>query len=604
MTGGKVDFALIREATRIDLVKLLDKLPGTKAIVWDEQLAGAFSHVADYAFLKSHDVCKMFYICPKKLPSYNVAHMIFLSRPQTKLMDAINQQIRMEEIQGGSNKKEYHLWLVPRISLLCERRLQEHGVHGSFSSIRELPLLLFRLESDLVSMELPMCYRDLQLDSDPSGLFLVAESLMSIQGIFGLIPNIYGKGHAAKQVYELMVRMRREMGGNEPQVTPQIDQLILIDRSVDLITPLATQLTYEGLIDQFFQINNCTVKLPGEKFAPATTDSSTSDDSAFQETKTIHLSSSEALFAEIRDCNFSAVGPRLSRHAKSVVAQYEERHAAKTVGELKQFVQRIPQMEVYKQSVATHTTIAELIQEQTASGNFRPALQLEQEFLKGLDTDKVNPFIEDCIAQKEPLEVVLRLICLQCIVNSGFKPKVLEQYKREIIHTYGFEHFLTLENLEKAGLLHVQQGRSTYATIRKTMQLTVDDVSEHDPTDMSYVHSGYAPLSARLVEFLQSPGWRAITGVLQLLPGPTLTETQQLPSALRQRRGSGGSVQSGGEGGTALVFFIGGCTYSEIAALRFLTSRVDQGGPEYVIATTKILNGSSFLQSLSEELVP
>lgn len=41
--------------------------------------------------------------------------------------------------------------------------------------------------------------------------------------------------------------------------------------------------------------------------------------------------------------------------------------------------------------------------------------------------------------------------------------------------------------------------------------------------------------------------------------------------------GSGGSVQSGGEGGTALVFFIGGCTYSEIAALRFLTSRVDQG---------------------------
>lgn len=42
--------------------------------------------------------------------------------------------------------------------------------------------------------------------------------------------------------------------------------------------------------------------------------------------------------------------------------------------------------------------------------------------------------------------------------------------------------------------------------------------------------------------------------------------------------GSGGSVQSGLEGGTALVFFIGGCTYSEIAALRFLSSRVDQGG--------------------------
>lgn len=40
-------------------------------------------------------------------------------------------------------------------------------------------------------------------------------------------------------------------------MTPQIDQLILIDRSVDLITPLATQLTYDGLIDQFFTINSC-----------------------------------------------------------------------------------------------------------------------------------------------------------------------------------------------------------------------------------------------------------------------------------------------------------------------------------------------------------
>lgn len=601
MTGGKVDFALIREATRLELVKLLDSVQGTKAIVWDEKLAGPFSQVADYAFLRTHDVCKMYYINKNKLPTNNVAHIIFLTRAHTQLMDLINQQLRMEEALGGG-KKDYHLWLVPRVSLLCEQRLEEHGVHGSFTSIKELPLLLYRLDSDLASMELPVCYRDLHLGGDPTCLFLVAQALMTVQGVFGLIPNIYGKGAAAKQVYELMVRMRREMGGNEPQVTPQIDQLILIDRSVDLITPLATQLTYDGLIDQFFTINNCTVKLPGEKFAAQSNSDSNPMDNTFSDIKTIQLNSSEELYSEIRDFNFSAVGPRLSHHAKSVVAQYEERHAAKTMGELKQFVQKIPQMEAYKQNVATHTAIAELIQERITRGIFWPALQMEQEFLKGLDTDKVNPFVEQCIAQKESLNTVLRLICLQCTVNSGLKPRVLEHYKRDIIHTYGYQHFLTLENLEKAGLLYAHQGRSTYAVVRKTLQLTVDDVSEHDPTDMAYVHSGYAPLSARLVEFLQVPGWRAITGVLQVLPGPTLTETQQLPSALRQRRGSGGSVQSGLEGGTALVFFIGGCTYSEIAALRFLSSRVDQGGPEYIIATTKIINGDTFLESIAEPL--
>ena len=40
----------------------------------------------------------------------------------------------------------------------------------------------------------------------------------------------------------------------EPQITPKIDNLILIDRTCDLITPMMTQLTYEGLIDEIFGI--------------------------------------------------------------------------------------------------------------------------------------------------------------------------------------------------------------------------------------------------------------------------------------------------------------------------------------------------------------
>ena len=49
--------------------------------------------------------------------------------------------------------------------------------------------------------------------------------------------------------------MRRELPQNqEPQVTPKIDNLILIDRTVDMITPMMTQLTYEGLIDEIFGI--------------------------------------------------------------------------------------------------------------------------------------------------------------------------------------------------------------------------------------------------------------------------------------------------------------------------------------------------------------
>ncbi|KAJ2245549.1 Vacuolar protein-sorting-associated protein 33, partial [Coemansia sp. RSA 475] len=44
-----------------------------------------------------------------------------------------------------------------------------------------------------------------------------------------------------------------------------------------------------------------------------------------------------------------------------------------------------------------------------------------------------------------------------------------------------------------------------------------------------------------------------------------------------------------------LVVFLGGCTSAEIAALRRLSQ---QHGHRYVVATTQILNGNSFLDPL------
>ena len=49
------------------------------------------------------------------------------------------------------------------------------------------------------------------------------------------------------------------MADVESQITPLVDCLLLIDRNVDLITPLLTQLTYEGLIDENFKIENSKI---------------------------------------------------------------------------------------------------------------------------------------------------------------------------------------------------------------------------------------------------------------------------------------------------------------------------------------------------------
>ncbi|KAK2498749.1 hypothetical protein MC885_004689 [Smutsia gigantea] len=574
LSYGRVNLNVLREAVRRELREFLDKCAGSKvrdgagdpalepwgrlglirsltagapeAIVWDEYLTGPFGLIAQYSLLKEHEVEKMFTLKGSRLPAADVKNIIFFVRPRLELMDIIAENV-----------------------------------------LRYLPELMFGPEEE--------CY----LESDQTSLYHAAKGLMTLQALYGTIPQIFGKGECARQVANMMIRMKREFTGSQNSIFPVFDNLLLLDRNVDLLTPLATQLTYEGLIDEIYGIQNSYVKLPPEKFAPKKQGDGGKD--LPTEAKKLQLNSAEELYAEIRDKNFNAVGSVLSKKAKVISAAFEERHNAKTVGEIKQFVSQLPHMQAARGSLANHTSIAELIKDVTTSEDFFDKLTVEQEFMSGIDTDKVNSYIEDCIAQKHPLIKVLRLVCLQSVCNSGLKQKVLDYYKREILQakwlllqTYGYEHILTLSNLEKAGLLKPQAGgRNNYPTIRKTLRLWMDDVNEQNPTDISYVYSGYAPLSVRLAQLLSRPGWRSIEEVLRILPGPHFEERQPLPTGLQKKR-------QPGENRVALIFFLGGVTFAEIAALRFL-SQLEDGGTEYVIATTKLMNGASWIESLMEK---
>lgn len=144
----------------------------------------------------------------------------------------------------------------------------------------------------------------------------------------------------------------------------------------------------------------------------------------------------------------------------------------------------------------------------------------------------------------------------------------------------------------------------------QTLNLTVDDAVEVSPKDISYVHTFYAPLTIRIVEqSMKLLGWQSLQDVLAILPGPTFEDYQS---------NSGGSTFGSTIGGTTvrrrgsltseisqsdmprviLVFFLGGCTFAEISALRFLAQE-DQK-VEFIIATTKLINKNTFLDSFLE----
>lgn len=70
-----------------------------------------------------------------------------------------------------------------------ENLLQELKVYGNFTNQDQYPLNLFPVEHDLLSMEYEPSFYEVSIERDLTSMFYVAESLMKLQALFGVIPK-------------------------------------------------------------------------------------------------------------------------------------------------------------------------------------------------------------------------------------------------------------------------------------------------------------------------------------------------------------------------------------------------------------------------------
>lgn len=110
---------------------------------------------------------------------------------------------------------------------------------------------------------------------------------------------------------------------NQSSLGDTIDSLVIFDRKIDLMSPLLTQLTYEGLVDEAIGITNSHVEVPSSLLAPPqnpppATSSATAaaNTTPTDKPKKHQLSTaSDPLLAQLRDLNFSSIARQLSKTA-------------------------------------------------------------------------------------------------------------------------------------------------------------------------------------------------------------------------------------------------------------------------------------------------
>lgn len=458
---------------------------------------------------------------------------------------------------------------------------------------------------------------------------------------------------------ELLFRMRSEslagdsnLGSSKIGMMPSasIESLIIIDREIDFATVLLTPLTYEGLIDELFGIKDNQAEIDSSIVGPApgTQASSTSQANPQQQglKRKIQLDSSDKLYDQVRDTNIAISGRLLNKVARRLESDYESRHVAKSTSELRDFVNKLPGYQSEQQSLKIHTGIAGEVMKHTQSELFARVLEVQQNLAEGNDPASQHDMIEELIARATPLPTVLRLLCLESCVSGGLRPKDLDHFKRLILHAYGYQHLLTFEALEKMQLLHPRSAanvfllpnaiaggapagaKTNYSYLRKALRLIVEEVNEQDPNDIAYVYSGYAPLSVRLVQcviqkqYLYSiikagpantgapggggsgsssgaaHGWHGFEDALKSVRGETVNRVQkgdQEPSSKARHMLSGAAP-----GKTVVVMFLGGISFTEIAALRFVARR-EQGVRRLLVCTTDVVSGNGMMEVAIEK---
>ena len=517
----------------------------------------------------------------------------YLTRPEITPMQHIVDHIK-SDLKRKEMVRQYNIIFVPRKLASCEYILEREGVIGHVK-ILNWNLNLIPLDDQLLSLEHPNTAKTLLLEGNYSILHLVATSLMDLEDKFGTFRVIHGKGQFSEMVWEMYARLKENRGINDSiprRRGPGISEVILFDRSCDWITPMCSQLTYEGMLDDVFTIHSGFVEFNKETSGRG------------QPVKVL-LNEGDPVFSLIRAMHFSGVSEVLIGISRELQRSYDRgRDKSKTIQEMKEFVQKLPKLKEKHESLSTHLKASENIVRQKKERDFQRLLTAEWMLVEGSDKPAAYEFIEECIEGQTNIYSTLQLLCLASSTNDGIKSKYFHSWKRGFLHAYGYKHLVTFYHLQQVGLLKekVQEdvpGKSltkdntaSFFQLQRLLKLVPKDPESYnlkEPTDASYVFGGaYIPLSCAVVSNVVSQGnWNGITDVVKCWEGPCFTKKQ----TTSQRKGSFQSKR------VVLVYFIGGCSYSEVNALRFLGTQMDC---HFIIATTDIVNWKRLLDSFME----
>jgi lysine-specific histone demethylase 1 len=226
----------------------------------------------------------------------------------------------------------------------------------------------------------------------------------------------------------------------------------------------------------------------------------------------------------------------------------------------------------------------------------------EQILLTGVLPSNLHLFYEDYISDKRDLYKLLKLMSIESLTLGGIKD--YNSIKKEILNVYGYQNIFLFRDLENLGWLRDKSSSKNsiymnYIQLCQKLELVKMDYNNEKPEDCSYVMGGYCPIGLKLIEKGLEGKWNKIQEYIKKLPGEA-----SFPNDESEIYNSTEEIN------TIFLIFIGGVTYTEIEAVRFLNRKFKENydksisknptRTQLIIITTCILNTNKIFSNLGK----
>ena len=470
------------------------------------------------------------------------------------------------------------LFMIPRMSPQCKEIYDKYQNQGII--YKELSIEIVGLSQDEFLIPLPIAFTNSFCDLDISDVYPMARALLKLQLINGKPSRVFTAGVTSQRVNTLMNELSQQISSTNFREDSYYDDLFIIDRTCDLLTPLLTQWTYGGILNDSQHPEYNFLDLPNGiklKLGDNTYDSVTIDkDPVYSEIKFLQIKETTAYLTGLK-----REGLEVVQEMKASTGTPKWRSLKKRATEI---MNQSPYIELHFQILEHSLSYPSLFKDII---NF----ELDQIEQQNPNEDLIISLIHRC----RYLEA-LKLLCITSLTNRGISKELFDRVGQLLINEFGFEFLKEWNRLETSGFITIKKSvfksnnKPKFSELSENLKLIEKDSS------LSQFYSSYIPILIRLVEYGLKNEWKPGTNVEKVL------NSLSIPFNVTGKISNPRKHSDGKEYRRALIFVIGGITQSEQMMFTKIGENLFDFGYEFHIGSTSIISATRILQQTCPSL--